>query len=141
MSGLYFTVWDELDILSKPTKSGWPHITFGSCGKKLSHSTLKQTAKDLYTDTVLKYVVLNEAFVPEGTNNVLLRVDPSCETAKTIERWRKLVNRKHLKGTFHMVDLHIVYQICETWKKANCVCNDINIRLPHNVQITGITID
>jgi len=150
MSGIYVTVWDDLKLLKAPTMGGWPHVTIGYCGDRLSDSLVKEEAIEVFKRVALKDIVLSEAYVnsftPGGSDkmrhDVLLRVDPESEGFRILTEARAEVTKRHTDA-YWTGDLHVTYKICDTQEEAEKLADDLNqsVLLPTTAVMTGVTVD
>lgn len=155
MSGIYLDVWDmddsEWDVVLKPTKGGWPHITLAYTGKNLKLDQLKDIAVEVFRDWVKTHkVILIKAYVNSfekspgvWRHDCLLDVDDTTKNA--IEKYRQtlLIDRyPKLSKQFAMHDPHITVGI--HWSKEDAqkqvdMYNQSGL-LPRTVDIIGVDI-
>lgn len=152
MSGIYLVVWSEEDrdkgSVLRPTKGGWPHITFAYTGKTASMITLMYLAGRTLDNWASKPLLLSDAVVNSFEDrpghmrhDVLLQVQESAE----IEQSRTELIRNAVTedaGEFTMRDPHVTVGIYETQAEADAHAAMLNAEhMPYPVKITGVTID
>lgn len=138
MSGLYLIVWDneQKDIL-RTTKGGYPHLTVAYTGKSFTKEELIKIAQDVFPKLALSSLVCTRAYISSFEYQNQMRHDVLLEVANN-----DLIIEAR---TVHFQDavtrpLHITHGTYWTLAEAKVVADQVNVLLPHTVQIIGVTI-
>ncbi len=149
MSGIYLIVWDEGNEhwgkILQPTKGGWPHLTLAYTGKHLNREELIPMANDALKEWALKPVTLDIAYLSifeERPGRVRYDVLVGIKEYTQIEETRqKLFSKHEKKDSFFMRDPHVTIGIYDNEKEAQLLATEVNYLLPHQVSVTGVTVD
>lgn len=144
MSGVFLVVWDKDQILQS-TRGGHPHVTLLYTGTLLPCEDLVPVAQRALAMTRMSKLTLCasriDSFMKKGVEVHYVLLD--VEDPTLIKRVRA-----KLAGDLGMIQAsdpthidHVTYKTCTTYEAARRHQDEINILLPIEVTITGVTID
>lgn len=153
MSGVYLTVWSDDERrkqVLRTTEGGYPHVTLGYSGDKLSRAELLTEAIVALRDSVLTEATITHCKVnsfdlnhgegePRMRHDVLMLLDR--DTNALVQRLRENMEEDYPEETFSTGEPHVTHAIFDTADEAAERALELQDLLPLKVRITGVTVD